>query len=1054
MRFGEEDLEGYSDMILPLLNNEQNIIFFNPRVSLMNEGANEFNLGLGYRRLVTNGLVLGGNVFVDSRESAHGNRFNQWGAGVELLSQYVDFRANYYDADNDKEKIGQYSSQSQETVSQTTSSTRASSSTTAKVRPGTGGYSDPYAEGHGIYYDQYGGIITDYTTRTNYTTTYRTTTTTTTTKWFEQYEAGMDGWDMEIGFKLPLPIGPEVRLFGGYYSYDNSLGDDVDGLKARLEIKTGPYLALDAEIFEDKTLNGSDFFVGARLQIPFSRDLSWSKFVDGLVSMEHRSLDERMRSEMVQRDVRIQSSKSDWQENLTKREVDVQSAVSTRTSKHSKTTVKSVQDGTPGEKTKLTLADKITFVDKDNAADTSQDGTNEHPYGDDQGGIQKAVDNAGENTTIFVYEAGGQVNGINRDSSDVGGVYDEQVTMKPGQIITSEIIFSGHPTQTSYATVNRPLIKPSTVTYNKVYDTGWEKFEYAAAVTMPENSALQRMAVETSQDSTSAVWVQPQLGSGNVRIEQSELRTSGSDADGLAIHLNNASLENITVSDTSVSTAGKTSFGIWLLEKNNANLDSLHVSGSTINTAGDAAHGIGPEIFSSSRLDSLNVSNSTISTAGKLARGINTYLDFSTMGSLNVSNNSSITTTGLDAHGMRTMINVSSLGSLNVSETFISTTGNDAHGVYTDILSEIGNDSSLGSLNVSDTSISTVGNKGIGINTAILANKSNSTLGGLTMSNTTITTAGTEAHGLYTDLYSMNHGTSSLGSLNMNETFISTAGDKGVGIKTNISAKNSNSNLDNLSVSNSTIITTDDSAHGLWTELKSSDGGTASLGSLNVNKTFISTAGSVANGLFTDFDSSGKGTSSLGNLKVNETFISTTGHFAHGLFTDFDSSGNGTSSLTNLSVSNSTITTAGTGADGLFTYLESSGNGTSSLTNLSVSNSTITTAGKEAYGLRTGFISSGKGTSSLSSLSVTENTIATTGKDAHGVRLGFGSFVNLASQAIQGNTITTKGVNANGIHIVGNTNILPSSPFDAAALKAGNNIGVSDAGAQEVVIIP
>lgn len=90
----------------------------------------------------------------------------------------------------------------------------------------------------------------------------------------------------------------------------------------------------------------------------------------------------------------------------------------------------------------------------------------------------------------------------------------------------------------------------------------------------------------------------------------------------------------------------------------------------------------------------------------------------------------------------------------------------------------------------------------------------------------------------------------------------------------------------------------------------------------------------------------------------------------------------------------------------------------------------------------------------LSSLSVTENTIATTGKDAHGVRLGFGSFVNLASQAIQGNTITTKGVNANGIHIVGNTNILPSSPFDAAALKAGNNIGVSDAGAQEVVIIP
>lgn len=189
--------------------------------------------------------------------------------GIEILSNHVDFRANYYDADNGKEKIGQYSTQSRETVSQTTSSTKSSSSTTATtVRSGT----EPYAEGHAIYYDLYGGTTTNYTTKTNYTTTYRTTTTTTSTsKWFEQYETGMDGWDAELGLKLPLPIGPEVRLFGGYYSYDNPFGDDVDGLKARLEIKTGPYLALDAEVFEDETLNGSDFFVGARLQIPFPR---------------------------------------------------------------------------------------------------------------------------------------------------------------------------------------------------------------------------------------------------------------------------------------------------------------------------------------------------------------------------------------------------------------------------------------------------------------------------------------------------------------------------------------------------------------------------------------------------------------------------------------------------------------------------------------------------------------------------------------------------------------------------------------------------------------
>ena len=825
MRFGEEDLEGYSDMILPLLNNEQNIIFFNPRVSLMNEGANEFNLGLGYRRLVTNGLVLGGNVFVDSRESAHGNRFNQWGAGVELLSQYVDFRANYYDADNDKEKIGQYSSQSQETVSQTTSSTRASSSTTAKVRPGTGGYSDPYAEGHGIYYDQYGGTITDYTTRTNYTTTYRTTTTTTTTsKWFEQYEAGMDGWDAELGFKLPLPIGPEVRLFGGYYSYDNPFGDDVDGLKARLEVKTGPYLALDAEVFEDETLNGSDFFVGARLQIPFSRDLSWGKFVDGLVSMEHRSLDERMRSEMVQRDVRVQTSESDWQENIAKREVDVQNSVSTRTSKHSKTTVKSVQDGTPGEKTKITLADKITFVDKDNAADTAQDGTNEHPYGDDKGGIQKAVDNAGENSTIFVYEAGGQVNGINRDAGDQGGVYDEEVRMKPGQTITSEITFTGHPTQTSYATVNKPLIKPSTVTNFEIVDNNWgETYSYAAAVIMPENTTLQRMAVETSQDDAAAVWVQPQLGSGSVRIEGSELRTSGIYADGLRTYLSNASLEDLTIARTSISTGGEISYGIWLTEENNSSLGSLNVTESSISTLGRNSNGIGAYI-ESSNLGSLNVTDSAISTEGEHASALFTYLgrtyyfDDGRVGG------------------------PSSLGSLSVTNTRINTAGAGADGLYTSI-----SDSSLGSLSVNDTSIST---------------------------------AGESASGLSTWLHSSGGGNSSLGSLDVTGTSISTSGAWARALSTYVGANGLGSaNLDSLSMSNTSITTTGEGAAGMETQLSVQEGGSISLGSLNVTENSIST-GNLADGLTMRASTYNGGNVVLGSVNIAGNTVNTTDSYA------------------------------------------------------------------------------------------------------------------------------------------------------------------------------
>ena len=712
-RFGEEDLEGYSDMILPLLNNEQNIIFFNPRVSLAEEGANEFNLGLGYRRLVVDGLVLGGNIFMDSRESVHGNRFNQWGAGVELLSNFVDFRANYYDADNDKEKIGQYSTQSQETVSQTTSSTRASSTTTASQRPGpVVAYTDPYATGHGIYYDQYASTITDYTTRTNYTTTYRTTTTTTTTtRWFEQYEAGMDGWDAELGFKLPLPIGPEVRLFGGYYSYDNTLGDDVDGLKARLEVKTGPYLALDAEVFEDETLNGSDFFVGARLQIPFSRDLSWSKFVDGLISMDHRSLDERMRSEMVQRDVRVQARDSDWEENAAKREVDVQSTVSTRTSKHSKTTVKSVQDGTPGGKTTITLADKITFVDKDNFADTSQDGTNEHPYGDANGGIQKAVDNAGANTTIFVYEAGGKVNGINRDGSDVGGKYDEQVVMKPGQTITSEITFSGHPTQTSYATLNKPLIHPSTVTYNN---------GTAAAVTMPENTTLRRMAVTTTQGNTSAVQVRPQLDGGPVRIEGNDLRTSGNGwACALDVAVIQTSLDSLSVTGNTLSTSG--TVDVWnpvplILGVGEAKVGNITLSGNTISTVGVSTEGVILTI-NSSTLGSVAITGNTISTTGPFSEGMTMEFAWGTsVDSLAVTGNA-VNTTGLLADGMSFWTSHgATFGSKDISGNTITTSGDTAHGIsFTndnpppvyeekDFINNIFNVSGLNSVNIKDNS--------------------------------------------------------------------------------------------------------------------------------------------------------------------------------------------------------------------------------------------------------------------------------------------------------------------------------------------------------------
>ncbi len=494
-RLGEGVVEGYTDLIFPLFATPSNTFFLNPRFSIKDEGENEANIGLGYRRKLTDWLVGGANVYFDSRESEHGNRFNQWGAGMELFSDYVDFRANYYDADNSKERIGSYGETSVSKSSRTTASSSTRSSTTSNTHGAPGGtISDPYAEGHAIYLDITGKAITDYITTATTTTTYRTTTTTTTTqKLFEQFEAGMDGWDAELGFKIPTGKGPEVRLYGGYYDYDNPLGDDLSGLKGRLELKTGKYFTLDAEVFEDEELNDSNYFVGFRLQVPLSGDLNWQKFKQGLFTTHHPGLDERMRSEMVMRDVRVQTQESDWQENEEKRQVDIAKSVSRHTTTSTKTTSSSETIGKPGETEKVKVADHITFVDGDTSGD--EDGTNERPYKK----IQDGVDNAGDNNTIFVYEAGGTATG-KPGPGDGGGTYDEQVVLQEGQTLTSTVSWTSHGGG-SYQTQNRPIVKPTEVTVTHTI-SGDERdlMRIAPVITMADQTTVQRMNIDATDE--------------------------------------------------------------------------------------------------------------------------------------------------------------------------------------------------------------------------------------------------------------------------------------------------------------------------------------------------------------------------------------------------------------------------------------------------------------------------------------------------------------------------------------------------------------------------
>src|SRR5436190_20838130 len=55
------------------------------------------SVGLGYRHFFEGPkVIVGANLFYDSFDTIHDHHINQFGAGVEVLSRWVDFRANYY----------------------------------------------------------------------------------------------------------------------------------------------------------------------------------------------------------------------------------------------------------------------------------------------------------------------------------------------------------------------------------------------------------------------------------------------------------------------------------------------------------------------------------------------------------------------------------------------------------------------------------------------------------------------------------------------------------------------------------------------------------------------------------------------------------------------------------------------------------------------------------------------------------------------------------------------------------------------------------------------
>lgn len=369
IRFGDRLAEGYLDLILPLAGGGNDLLFFNPRFGLGDEGANELNLGFGYRHAIGESRLVGGNFYFDSRRTQHDNRFSQLGVGLEYLSTWVDVRGNYYWPIDEKQLADVEIEEGVEvTVTEKTSETY--------------GWGDPYAVGSEIRQDVNVRIDTSFET-----------TTTTTKKTFEDWESARQGFDAEIGLLVPLfgaPAAsptPALRVFGGYYHFEDDFGAELAGPKGRIELRALPFLTFDVEVYQDKNLYGSRTIAGARLHTPFD----FTALLHGKNPFPppptKTGAAARM-NEMVMRDVRVQTDTSGLAENKDLRQVTEE------------TTIERTKEYVHQQ---YVLLDDVVFVDGENGTDPGQTGTAEHPYSE----IQQGANNVFGLKNLYVFATPG-----------------------------------------------------------------------------------------------------------------------------------------------------------------------------------------------------------------------------------------------------------------------------------------------------------------------------------------------------------------------------------------------------------------------------------------------------------------------------------------------------------------------------------------------------------------------------------------------------------------------------------------------------------------------
>ena len=95
---------GQADLFVPLMQDNDSLMFFSLRGQTDDVDNDEFNVGLGFRQLYS-GWILGSWGYFDRRNTNNGNTFSQGNIGFEVLSDTWDYRVNGYIPEPDKKRV-------------------------------------------------------------------------------------------------------------------------------------------------------------------------------------------------------------------------------------------------------------------------------------------------------------------------------------------------------------------------------------------------------------------------------------------------------------------------------------------------------------------------------------------------------------------------------------------------------------------------------------------------------------------------------------------------------------------------------------------------------------------------------------------------------------------------------------------------------------------------------------------------------------------------------------------------------------------------------------